>query len=95
MADGAPAVHVTQRLRELERRRLDLEPELSTTSAPAPCLHPNLAEAYRCKIADLQQALAEDDAGPARELVRGLIKAIILIPEGRRLLTLPPEAYPV
>ena len=33
----------------------------------------------------MQQALAQDDAGPARELVRGLIEAIVLIPEGGRL----------
>ena len=77
LAEGAPAARVTQKLRELERRRLDLEAELSTAAAPAPRLHPNLAEVYRRKVADLQQALAEDDVGPARELVRGLVEAII------------------
>ena len=33
----------------------------------------------------MQKALGEDDAGPARELVRGLVEAIVLIPEGGRL----------
>ncbi len=85
LAEGAPAARVTQKLRELERRRLDLEAELSTVAAPAPRLHPNLAEVYRRKVADLQQALADKDAGPARELVRGLVEAIVLIPERGRL----------
>lgn len=85
LVEGAPAARVTQKLRELERRRLDLEAELSTATAPAPRLHPNLAEVYRRKVEDLQQALAADDAGPARELVRGLIEAIVLVQEAGRL----------
>lgn len=85
LVEGAPAARVTQKLRELERRRLDLEAELSTVAAPAPRLHPNLAEVYRRKVADLQQALADKDAGPARELVRALVEAIVLIPERGRL----------
>ncbi len=84
-AEGAAVARVTQKLRELERRRLDLEAELSTAAAPAPRLHPHLAEVYRRKVEDLHLALAQDDAGPARELVRGLVEAIVLIPEGGRL----------
>ncbi len=85
LAEGAPAARVTQKLRELERRRLDLEVELSTAVGPAPRLHPNVAEVYRLKVESLQQALADNDAGPARELVRSLIEAIVLIPEEGRL----------
>ena len=85
IADGEPAARLTQRLGELERRRLELEGELETTTAPAPRLHPNIAEAYRRKVEELHAALIGDDAAPARELIRGLIEAIVLIPEGGRL----------
>ncbi len=85
LADGAPAERIKQKLRDLERRRLDIEAELASVAAPAPRLHPGLAEAYRRKVEELHEALAADDAGPARELVRGLIEAIVLIPQDGRL----------
>jgi site-specific DNA recombinase len=69
----------------LEGRRLDIERELQTTVAPAPRLHPNIAEAYRGKVAELNAALEADDAGPARELIRGLVEAIVLVPEDGKL----------
>jgi site-specific DNA recombinase len=85
IADGEPAARLTERLRDLERRRLELEQELETTAAPAPRLHPNIAEAYRRKVEELHAALKADDAAPARELIRGLIDAIVLVPEDGRL----------
>src|SRR5271166_2444336 len=47
----------------------------------SPWLHPNIAEAYRRKVEELHVALKADDAGPARELIRGLVEAIVLWPE--------------
>ena len=76
---------MTGRLRELEKRRLELEPELETAAAPAPRLHPNNAEVYRRKVEELHRALRAEDAGPARELIRGLVEAIVLIPDEERL----------
>ena len=76
---------MTGKLKELERRRLELERELETATAPAPRLHPNIAEVYRRKVEELHSALREEDAGPARELIRGLVEAIVLIPESGRL----------
>jgi site-specific DNA recombinase len=85
LAEGEPAARLTERLKELERRRLELERELETTAAPAPRLHPNIAEAYRRKVEELHAALRADDAGRARELIRGLVETIVLIPEEGRL----------
>jgi site-specific DNA recombinase len=85
LADGEPAARVTGKLKELERRRLELDRELKTSAAPAPRLHPNIAEVYRRKVEELHDALRAEDAGPARELVRGLIEAIVLLPEDGRL----------
>ena len=78
LADGEPAARLTDKLKELERRRLELESELKTTAAPAPRLHPNIAEVYRRKVEELHSALRAEDAGPARELIRGLVEAIVL-----------------
>jgi transposase len=46
LAEGAPAARVTQKLRELERRRLE------------PRLHPNLAEVYRRKVEEFSKCAA-------------------------------------
>lgn len=85
LADGEPAARLKEKLKELERRRLELEHELETTDAPAPRLHPNIAEAYRHKVEELHATLRSDDAGTARELIRGLVEAIVLWPEDGRL----------
>ena len=85
LADGVSAARLRGRLSELERRRLELERELETAKAPAPRLHPNIAEVNRRKVEELHEALKAEDAGPARELVRGLVEAIVLTPENGRL----------
>ena len=85
LADGEPAARLKDKLRELERRRLELENELKRAAAPAPRLHPNIAEVYRRKVEELHNALRAEDAGPARELIRGLVEAIVLAPEDGRL----------
>jgi site-specific DNA recombinase len=86
LADGEPAARLTEKLKELERRRLELERKLETTTAPAPRLHPSIAEAYRRKVHELHAALKADDASPAREeLIRSLVEAIVLVPEDGRL----------
>jgi hypothetical protein len=41
------------KLDELESRKAALEAELAAAPSPAPRLHPNLAEIYRRKVADL------------------------------------------
>jgi DNA invertase Pin-like site-specific DNA recombinase len=85
LADGEPAARLTGKLKELERRRHELERELATAAAPAPRLHPNVAEVYRRKVEELHYALRQEHSGPARELVRGLVESIILLPENGRL----------
>ena len=80
---ASPALKL--RLEELEQRKACLEAELAGAEAPAPRLHPNLAEVYRQRIAELSRVLEGDDAAEAREVVRGLIEAIRLVPEEGRL----------
>ena len=84
ITEGTPASAVRDRLQALEQRRLSLEAEAETATAPAPRLHPNLAEVYRHKVADLVNALSQEDSAEARELVRGLVDHVTLHPEGDR-----------
>jgi hypothetical protein len=83
--EGTAPAALRERLASLEARKVDLELELATTEAPAPRLHPNLAEVYRRRVAELSEALSADDGAVARELVRGLVEEIRLVPEdGKR-----------
>ncbi len=52
--------------------------------APAPRLHPNLAEVYRQQVATLSAMLARDDAAAARDVIRALVDSITLVPEDGR-----------
>ncbi|MBX6376788.1 MAG: hypothetical protein IRZ13_21490, partial [Acetobacteraceae bacterium] len=85
IAEGAPAASLRERLAALERRKGELEAELAVCDAPAPRLHPNLAEVYRRRVAELTAALAAEDAAEVRERVRGLVEEIRLVPEDGRL----------
>jgi site-specific DNA recombinase len=84
ITEGTPASAVRDRLQALEQRRLLLEAEAETATAPAPRLHPNLADVYRHKVADLVNAPSQDDAAEAHELVRSLVDHMTLHPEGER-----------
>jgi hypothetical protein len=85
IADGTPPAMVNDRLRELDARRLELEEQIATATRPAPRLHPNLARLYREKVAKLTEVPARDDAAEVRELIRGLVEAIVLVPENGKL----------
>jgi site-specific DNA recombinase len=70
-------------LRALEARKDQLEVELAAAVDHEPLFHPNLAEVYRQKAANLSTLLARADTQQeAFELIRGLIEVIRLIPEG-------------
>ena len=56
--------------------------EAATAAAPAPRLHPNLAETDRRRVAALVAALEAEDGAEAREMVRGLVERVTLYPEG-------------
>ena len=72
---------VRGRMETLDARRQVLEGELANAKLPAPRLHPNLAEVYRQRMARLAEVLAEDDNAEAREVVRGLVETIRLLPQ--------------
>lgn len=58
-----------------------MQAELASAEVPAPRLHPGLAQVYRDRVAELTRVVAQDEAGEARELIRGVVEEIRLIPE--------------
>ena len=85
IANGTAASAISVRLNALEQRRLALETEVATSTSPAPYLHPNLADIYRERIANLAAALSSEGAAEVREIIRGLIDTITLHPDGDTL----------
>jgi hypothetical protein len=77
IADGLRAPGLQSRLDEIEERKAALAAELDAAPPPAPRLHPNLAEVYRKKVADLQTALADPATHTeALEILRALIERV-------------------
>ncbi len=85
IAEGAPAASLRERLAALERRKVELVSELASAAAPAPRLHPGLAEVYRARVASLAEALEAEDAAETRAQLRALVEAVRLVPEDGRL----------
>ena len=81
IAEGLRGPGLQAKLDELEQRKVTLEAKLAAMPPPAPRLHPNLAELYRRKVADLQSALAEPGTRTeALEILRGLVERVVLHP---------------
>jgi site-specific DNA recombinase len=77
IADGFRGTGLQAKLDELERRKAKLESEIDGLPAVAPRLHPNLAELYRKKVSNLQDALAEPATQvEALEILRSLIERV-------------------
>ena len=82
IAEGFRAESLQQKLEEFEARKIELE-DLLAGPAPAPVrLHPNLAEIYRRKVSELEDALAEPEVrDEALSILRPLIEKIVLRPQ--------------
>ena len=84
--DGVPALSLKEELSSLEKHKADLECTLERAPAPVVRLHPNLAEIYRTKVANLAHALnAEELRHEASETIRALIEEVRLTPHDNRL----------
>ncbi len=77
IAEGLRSPGLNERLLDLEGRITAIDAELAFP-APAPVrLNSNLSELYRRKVAELALTLADPAiAGPAREIIRGLIEKV-------------------
>jgi hypothetical protein len=83
--DDAPVKALKTELRALEARQEELEKALAVTTAPAPLIHPNLAEVYRQKVAALHEALDDPRSrDEAFDTIRSLIEEIRFVRESGR-----------
>ncbi len=84
--DDAPVRSMKQELVSLETRQHFLEQQLAVSHAPAPLIHPALAEIYRKRVERLHEALHDPASrDEALEAVRSLIGEIRFVPEDGRL----------
>ncbi len=85
--EGVPASEVKNELIAIADRRGELEAQLNFAQEPPPLLHPTMADLYRSKVEELASALQHEDTRlQASEMLRGLIDAIVLIPDEGQLL---------
>ncbi len=83
---GVPGDAVKDEITALQAKKVELNAEQITVPPPKPRLHPNLADFYRDKIANLVDALnAPDTVQEACEAVRSLIETVRLVPESGKL----------
>ena len=78
--DGHEAL--CDRMRQLEAERDALQKaEDAVEAPPAIAIHPNLAELYRRRVADLEKLLLDPELGSeAMDLIRSMITGITVVP---------------
>ena len=83
---GIPGEMVKDEMLALKERRSAITEKIKATPAPTPRLHPNLSLIYKNKVANLIDALNNDDTiTEANEAIRQLIETIRLVPFNGRL----------
>jgi site-specific DNA recombinase len=84
--DGLRTPSMKEELLALEARKQELAAEIKQAPAPAPRLHPKLAELYRERVERLHEELNRPELrSEAGQVLRGLIDEVHLIPENGRL----------
>ncbi len=80
VGDGLRTAGLKERLEEMEGRLAELDAALATPPPSPVRLHPNIAETYRRKVAELSAALEDADIrAPALEAIRGLIERVTVL----------------
>ena len=83
---GGPARSLEDERLALEASQEKLKTLLADSNAPEPLVHPNLAEVYRRKVANLNESLQQEDTkAEAAEIIRNLVDEIVLVPENGHL----------
>jgi site-specific DNA recombinase len=85
---GGAADTINAKMVQLEGRKAELERQLTDAESPPPLLHPEMATFYREQVNALHQALQDDTEATrlqAGEILRSLVKEIILPPEAGEL----------
>jgi DNA invertase Pin-like site-specific DNA recombinase len=80
--DGMYTPALKERMKALEARKAEVEAEIAGSESPSIVrLHPNAAEIYRRKVAELELALNEESIkAEAADVLRSLIDRVVLTP---------------
>ena len=79
--DGLATSSMKAELHEMDARKVTLTENLAMHEDEQPLLHPAMAQIYRDKVANLADALIDDQTKPeAFEAIRGLVDKIALTP---------------
>ncbi|MBO0128008.1 MULTISPECIES: recombinase family protein [Agrobacterium] len=87
-SDGDAPTRMMKQMKELEARQKELTAFLQEAEEPPPLLHPNMAHHYHVQVDELYAALQEDSEAKrmtAADVIRSLVKDIILTPEDGEL----------
>ncbi|MGY3609597.1 MULTISPECIES: recombinase family protein [unclassified Bradyrhizobium] len=85
---GSAADRINSKMVQLESRKAELEQVLSDADEPPPLLHSEMATFYREQVRALHEALQADTEATrlkAGEVLRPLVKEIVLTPGGKEL----------
>jgi site-specific DNA recombinase len=85
---GGAADRINEKMVDLEHRKKDLEVYLAEAVEPPPLLHPEMANYYRVQVGELYAAMQEDSEqkrATAADIIRSLVKEIVLIPSDAEL----------
>jgi DNA invertase Pin-like site-specific DNA recombinase len=76
-----------QRMKDLAARKREIEAVLSSAKQTVVTIHPQAAQRYRAKVAEIQEALTRGDAASqgAVALVRSMIECIVITPQPDRM----------
>ncbi len=81
IAEGLRSPELQDKLDQLSSRKRQLESELEGTKPSGPILHPNLAELYRRKVAELRTSLEHPECRDgAITILRSLIDHVVVRP---------------
>lgn len=80
IADGLKATGLQQKLADLEARRAELFGTMAAEVPAIPAPHPNLAQVYAERVAELRRALDADDGVEVLEVARTLIDTVVVSP---------------
>jgi hypothetical protein len=80
--DGMYTPVLKERMKALETRKAEIEAEMAYAEPPSVLrLHPNAAEVYRRKVAELELALNDEVIkAEAADILRSLIERVVLTP---------------
>ena len=80
-AEGKNCSHLSDELSEMKEREIEIKALLEQETDLPPIIHPTMSKIYREKVANLREALNQDDSRQqAADILRTLIDRIVLSP---------------